>query len=223
MDDDTLNSPNHDDIEPTERDDNIELLSDNDVDDHVSYNDEIIRTNNPSSNLVSVSLSQLSPLSKPSSSTRKSNKTPLPDKFIYECIIDNFILKIDEEGNEIIESINNIDFLSIYTQFLRKISFKLVPGSKNLNLNRIQMQQFIINDKNLKCIPNFTSSSKGRGDILHVINVLFSGIFFEHLTERVKNPDRSELMLKDPNNLTSFWNDIHTEYQKIGFSDYDDI
>ena len=32
MDDDTLNSPNNDDIEPTEIDDHIEVLSDNDVD-----------------------------------------------------------------------------------------------------------------------------------------------------------------------------------------------
>ena len=78
MDDDTLNSPNNDDIEPTEIDDTIVLLSDNDVVDHLSYNneiistDEIIRTDNPSTNLVS--LSQLSPLSTPSSSTRKSKK-----------------------------------------------------------------------------------------------------------------------------------------------------
>ena len=59
MDDYTLTSPNNDDIEPTERDDPIVVLSDNDVVDHLSYNneiistDEIIRTDNPSTNLVS--------------------------------------------------------------------------------------------------------------------------------------------------------------------------
>ena len=36
MDDDTLYSSNNDDIESTERDDPIEVLSDNDVDDNLS-------------------------------------------------------------------------------------------------------------------------------------------------------------------------------------------
>ena len=38
MDNDTLTSPNNDDIEPTEIDDPIVVLSDNDVVDHLSYN-----------------------------------------------------------------------------------------------------------------------------------------------------------------------------------------
>ena len=29
--------------------------------------------------------------------------------------------------------------------------------------------------------------------------------------------------MKDPNHLTSFWNDVYTEYHKTGVSDYDDI
>ena len=137
MDDDTLNSPNNDDIKPTERDDPIEVLSDNDVVDHLSYNneiistDEIIRTDNPYTNLFT--LSQLSPLSTPSSSTRKAKKRPLPNTFIDECRLENVILKIDDEGNENIKSINNVDFSSILTRQFRKISFKLVPGSMNLN------------------------------------------------------------------------------------------
>ena len=31
------------------------------------------------------------------------------------------------------------------------------------------------------------------------------------------------MTLKDPNHLTSFWNEVHTEYHKKGVSDYDDI
>ena len=95
MDVDTLNSPNNDDIEPTERDDPIEVLYDNDVDDHVSYNNENITTNNPSSNIITLPLSQVSPLYTPSSSTRKSKKLPLPENFTNECRLDNVILKID--------------------------------------------------------------------------------------------------------------------------------
>ena len=104
MDNDTLNSPNNDDIEPTEIDDPIVVLSDNDIVDHHSYNneiistEEIIRTDNPCTNVIS--LSQVSPLSTPSSSTRKSKKRPVPDNFIDECRLDNVILKIDDEGNE---------------------------------------------------------------------------------------------------------------------------
>ena len=137
MDNDTLNYKNNDNNEPTEIDDPIVVLSNNDVVDHLSYNnevirtDEIIRTDNPYINLVT--LSQVSPLSTPSSSTSKSKKLPVPNTFINECRLDNIILKIDEEGHEIIESINNVDFSSIYTHQYRKISFKLVPGSTNDN------------------------------------------------------------------------------------------
>ena len=152
MDDDTLTSPNNDDIEPTEIDDPIVVLSDNDIVDHLSYNneiistDEIIRTDNQSTNLVS--LSQLSPLSTPSSSTRKAKKRTLPNTFIDKCRLENVILKIDDEGNENIKSINNVDFSSILTRQFRKISCKLVPGSTNLNPTQSQMEQLIINAKN---------------------------------------------------------------------------
>ena len=227
MDDDTLNSPNNDDIEPTERDDPIVVLYENDFVGDLSYNneiistDEIIRTDNQSTNLVS--LSQLSPLSTPSSSTRKAKKRPLPNTFIDECRLENVILKIDDEGNEKIKSINNVDFSSILTRQFRKISCKLVPGSTNLNPTQSQMEQLIINAKKSKCIPNTTSSSKGRGDVLHLINVLFSDLFFERVTGLGKRPSRTELTLKDLNHLTSLWNDVHTEYHKTGLSEYDDI
>ena len=157
----------------------------------------------------------------PSSSTRKSKTRPLPNTFIDDCRLDNVILKIDEEGHEIIESIYNVDFSSIYTQRFRKISFKLVPGSTNDNPNQDQMEQFIINTKNSKFIPNCTSSSKGRGDILHVINVLFSEIFFELVPDLGKNPVSYELKLKDPDHLKSFWIDLDVEYHKRVFSKYD--
>ena len=208
MDNDTLNSPNNDDIEPTEIDNPIVVLSDNDIVDHLSYNneiistDEIIRTHNQCTNLVS--LSQLSPLSTPSSSTRKSKKRPLPDNFIDECRLDNVILTIDDEGNENIKSINNVDFSSILTRQFRKISCKLVPGSTNLNPTQSQMEQLIINAKNSKCIPNTISSSKGRGDVLRLINVLFSDLFFELVPELGKRPSRTQLTMKDPNHLKSF-------------------
>ena len=99
-------------------------------------------------------------------------------------------MKIDEEVHEIIESINNVDFSSILTRQFRKISCKLVPGSTNLNPTQSQMEQLIINAKNSKCIPNCNSSSKGRGDILCLINVLFSDLFFEGVSELVKRPYR---------------------------------
>ena len=38
-----------------------------------------------------------------------------------------------------------------------------------------------------------------------------------------KNPVQSELTLKDPNHLKSFWNDVHIEYHKTGVSEYENI
>ena len=63
MDYNALNSKNNYDFEYTERDVTIEVLSYNDVDDHVSYNNEIIRTDNTSLNFIT--LSQLFPLYTP--------------------------------------------------------------------------------------------------------------------------------------------------------------
>ena len=100
-------------------------------------------------------------------------------------------MKNDNYGNENIRSINNVDFSSILTRQFRKISCKLVPGSTNLNPTQSQMEQLIINSKNSKCIPNTTSSSKGRGDVLLLINVLFSDLFFERVPELGKRPSRT--------------------------------